>query len=325
MMYIEKNMYVMDSFEFEYGRVLEDVEVEYLTFGNPKYDDEGFITNMVLFFSTFRGIYSFLRESQQYIVDNSTVMDDFYFIVIRSLGTSDSCSPSSTGLNYNFPRYTFRDIINFKRQFLAEKFKIKKILGLVGEGIGGYQVLTWACEFPDDMEFIFLVNTAAKVSGYRFIISKTLEAIIDSTEDYYTDGYSASKSKSMMAINTLLFAHSSSKKTFDKLDNEQISAIFEDFNDECFFRDIYDFKFRNDCDMEYDVVDKLPNIKAKSLFIGTNNNYFHSELDTKPFKELVPDSIVLIQEDTKENYYFEENDYSPIGDQVIDFLSKFIK
>lgn len=38
-MYIEKNMYVMDSFEFEYGRVLEDVEVEYHTFGDPKYDE----------------------------------------------------------------------------------------------------------------------------------------------------------------------------------------------------------------------------------------------------------------------------------------------
>ena len=129
----------------------------------------------------------------------------------------------------------------------------------------------------------------------------------------------------MIAINTLLFAHSSSKKTFDKMDNDEILAIFEDFNDVCFFRDIYDFKFRNDCDMEYDVVDKLPNIKAKSLFVGTNNNYFHSELDMVPFRELVPDSIVLIQEDEKEDYNFEENDYSLIGNQVIDFLTQFIK
>ena len=321
----EKGIHVMDSFEFEYGRVLENVEVEYLTFGTPKYDDEGFITNAVLFSPTFRGIYSFLRESHEYILDNSNLGEDFYFIVVRSLGTPESCSPSSTGLNYDFPRYTFRDVINFKRQFLAEKFKIKKMLGLIGEGIGGYQILTWACEFPDDMEFIFLVNTAAKVSGYRFIISKTLEYIIDSTEDYYTDGYSVSKNKSMIAINALLFAHSSSKKIFDKMDNDEISAIFEDFNDVCFFRDIYDFKFKNDCDMEFDVVDKLGNIKAKSLFVGTNKNYFHSEFDTLPFKELVQDSIVLIQEDTKENYYFEEEDYAVVGNQIIDFLNQFVK
>ncbi len=80
------------------------------------------------------------------------------------------------------------------------------------------------------MEFIFIVNSAAKVSGYRFIISKVLELIIDSTEDYYTDGYSISKTRNMIAVNALLFAHSSSKKIFNNLNNDEITAIFEDFN-----------------------------------------------------------------------------------------------
>lgn len=324
-MYLESNMHVMDSFEFEYGRVLENVEVEYKTFGTPKYDEEGFITNAVLFFSTFNGVYSFLRESHKYIMDYGNFSDEFYFIVISPLGIPGSCSPSSTGLNYEFPRYTLLDVVNFKRQFLADKFKIRKLLGLVGEGIGGYIVLTWACEFPDDMEFIFLVNSAAKVSGYRFIISKVLELIIDSVEDYYTDGYSVSKTKNMMAVNALLFAHSSSKKIFNNLNNDEISAIFEDFNDECFFRDIYDLKFRNDCFLEFDVENKLGNIKAKSLFVSTNDNYFNYELDVLPFKELVPDSIVLKQEDRKENYYFEEKDYAPVGEEVIAFLMQFKK
>ena len=252
-------------------------------------------------------------------------MDEFYFIIIHSLGTPDSCSPSTTGLNYNFPKYTSIDAVNFKRQFLAEKFKIKKILGLVGEGIGGYQILTWACEYPDEMEFILCINTAAKVSGYRFILAKTLENIIDSVEDYYSDGYSVSKTKCIIAINSLLFAHSASKRAFDNLSNDEIEAIFEDFNERCFFWDIYDFKFRNDCDMEFDVVDKLCDIKAKSLFVGTNNNYFCSEFDILPFKELVKDSVVIIADDEKEDYYFKEKDYASIGIQVIDFLNQFIK
>lgn len=320
----EKNIHVMDSFEFGYGRVLENVEVEYKTFGTPKYDDNGFITNAILFFRTFRGIYSFMSNSKEHILDNSNFEDEFYFIIMHSLGTPGTCSPSSTGLNNDFPKYTCLDSVNFVRQFLSEKFKIKKVLGLVGEGIGGFQVLTWACEYPEEMEFIFIVNSAAKVSGYRFIISKTFENIIDSV-DIDSDDYSISMNKAIVSINALLFAHSSSKYAFDKLDNYQISAIFEDFMDECFFRDIYDFKFRNDCDMEFDVVDKLPNIKAKSLFLGTNNNYFHSELDTKPFKELVKDSIVLIHEDTKEDYYFENKDYASISEEVISFLNQFKK
>lgn len=321
----ESNIHVMDSFEFEYGRVLEDVEVHYTTSGTAKYDDEGNITNAVLFFPTFRGDHSFLREAYKYVGANSDLDDEFYFIMIDSLGSPQSCSPSTTGLNYDFPSYTSIDAVNFKRQFLTDKFKIKKILGLAGEGISGYQILTWACEYPDDMEFIFLANTAAKVSGYRFIIAKIMENIIDSTEDYYTEGYSISKTKSMIALNSLIFAHSSSKRAFDNLNNYEITALFEDFNDEWIFSDIYDFKFRNDCDMEFDVVDKLPNIKAKSIFVGTNNNYFHSELDTLPFRELVKDSIVLIQEDKKEEYYFKPEDYFPIGEEVISFLKQFKK
>ena len=129
----------------------------------------------------------------------------------------------------------------------------------------------------------------------------------------------------MIAINALLFAHSSSKKIFNNLNNDEISAIFEDFNDECFFRDIYDFKFRNDCFLEFDVENKLGNIKARSLFVSTNDNYFNYELDILPFKDLVPDSIVLKQEDRKENYYFEEKDYAPVGEEVIAFLMQFKK
>lgn len=319
----EREIHVMDSFEFEYGRVLEDVEVEYATYGTPKYDDEGYITNAVMFFSTFRGIYSLLRVAHEYIVKNSNLVNEFYFIVIKSLGTPDSCSPSTTGLNDDFPRFTIVDQVNFTRQFLAEKFKIKKILGLIGEGIGGFQILSWACEYPDDMQFIFIVNSAAKVSGYRFIIAKVFENIIDIADD--SDDYSISKNKAIIAINALLFAHSSSKYAFDNLDNDEILAIFDDFADECFFRDIHDFKFRNGADMEFDVTDKLSNIKAKSLFIGTNDNYFHSELDIAPFKKSVKDSIVLIQKEPKKDYYFKEDDYAILGDQVISFLEQFVE
>lgn len=321
----EDSIHVMDSFQFGYGRVLEDVQVQYLTYGNPRYDEDGFITNAILFFPTFQRTYSYLREAHEYILENSDFEEEFFFIVIMSLGIPDSCSPSTTGLNYNFPPYNTLDLVNFKRQFLAEKFKIRKILGLIGEGIGGYQVLTWACEYPDEMEFIIVVNSSANVSGYKFVVSKIVENIIDSTEDYYTEGYSTSKTKNIIAINSLLFAHTASKKVFNNLNNDEISVIFEDFNDECFFNDLYDTKFRNDCDMQFDVVDQLHKIKAKSLFIGTNKNYFHSDYDMVPFKNFVKDAIVLTKEDDKEDYYFNDDDYVYIGDEIISFLDKFLK
>ena len=316
----------MDSFEFEYGRVLENVEVAYSTYGTPRYDDEGYITNAVLFFSAFRGPYSFLRESHKYIMNNGDFTnDDFFFIVIAPLGTPDSCSPSSTNLKFNFPNYTYFDLVEFQRQFLAEKFKIRKILGLVGESYGAFHALIWACEYPDEMEFIFVVNSSAKISGYKYVISKALENIIDAVDDYYSEEYSASKTKSIVAINTLIFAHSASKTVFNKLPNAEIEAIWEDFIDEGLFMDIYDVKYKNDALMVYDIEDRLSNIKAKSLFVSTNDNYFCFESDMLPFKELVKDSIVLKQDFQKDDYYYKEEDYAPIGNHVISFLEQFKK
>lgn len=315
----------MDSFEFEYGRVLENVEVFYSTYGTPKYDDEGYIVNAILFFSTFKGSYSFLTESHQYILNNSGFIgNEFYFIVINSLGSPDSCSPSTTDLKFNFPNYTYFDLVNFQRQFLAEKFKIKKILGLIGEGYGAFQVLTWACEYPDDMEFIFVVNSAAKISGYKFIIAKVIDNIIDSIDDFYSEDYSVSKTKSLVAINTLIFAHSSSKIVFDNLNNDEIDVILEDFIDEGLFLDIYDIKFHNDALMQFNIEDRLSNIKAKSLFVSTDtSHYFDFETDMVPFKELIKDSIVIHQDNVKKEYYYSEKDYAPVGDQVISFLEQF--
>ena len=316
----------MDSFEFEHGRVLENVEVAYATYGTPKYDDDGYIVNAVLFFSTFNEQFSFLYNSHGYIVENSDFTDeDFYFIDMCTLGYPDSCAPSSTGLRNSFPSYTVLDLVNFQRQFIAEKFKIKKILGLIGEGVGGFRVLTWACEYPDEMEFIFVLNSSAKLSGYKYIIAKVLENIINSSEDVDSDEYSPSLSKILVAINSVLFAHSSSKESFNSMHNYQLDVILEEFIDEGFFLDVHDLKKRNECNLQYDIEDKIPNIKAKSLFASTNDDFFNYKFDMLPLNEKVKDSILLRQEYEKEDYYFSNEEYDVIGKDVISFLSQFVE
>lgn len=319
-------IHMMDAFEFESGRVLENVEVEYSTYGTPKYDDEGFITNAILFFSTFNGEFSFVGGSHQYIIKHSDFdSNEFFFIVISSLGSANSCSPSTTNLKYDFPKYTYIDAVNFERQFLSEKFKIRKILGLIGEGVGGFEVLTWACEYPDEMEFIFVVNSSFRFTGYKYILAKAFESIIDSSDEYYSDNYSVALSKLLVSITSLIFAHSSSKMSFDNLSNYEIDALMEDFIDEGLFMDIYDFKYRNDCNMEYNVEDKISNIKAKSLFVGTNDNYFDSTFDFEPYMSLIENSQYVKQEKVKEDFYFHEEDYDVIGSRVLDFLEHFKK
>ncbi len=310
----------MDSFEFESGRVLENVVVEYGTSGFPKYDDEGNIVNAVLYFPTLRGASSILAKYHDFIY--SSDKDNYFFIKITSLGTPNSCSPSSTGLKHEFPPYTIRDRVNFQRQFLAEKFKISKILGLIGEGIGGFEVYTWASEYPDEMEFFIILNSTYRTRSHRYVILKTAEAIIDSCDDFYSDIYSVSITKIIVALSRLRFVGQFSNSVFDSLSNDELDVLMEDYVDEGLFMDIHDFKSRNDCLLEYDVLDKLQSIKATSLIIGLGDSiFFNSQNDVLVLKDIIKNSKVVTFKD-KEDFY-DDDDYSEMGLEIVSFLKQF--
>lgn len=312
--------HVMESFEFESGKVLENVNVAYGTSGTPEYDEDGNITNAVIYCPNLNGGNSLLAEHHNVIYGSNK--DEYFFIKIISLGAPDSCSPSSTGLKYDFPEYTIEDRVNFKRQFLAEKFKINKILGIIGEGTGGFETYAWASDYPDEMGFIIVLNSTYKIWGYRHVMLKTAEAIIDSCDDFYSDGYSVSVSKVIVALLRLVFTGYFSKNVYESLSNDEIDVLMDDYVDEGLFMDIYDFKSRNDCLLRYDVEDKLPNIKAKALIIGVDDHlYFNTEKDILPLNDIVEDSKVVAFKD-KQSIYGDE-DYSDIGLEVASFLQQF--
>lgn len=317
--------HIMDSFEFESGAVLENVAVEYRVSGIPTYDEEGDITNAVVYCPTLKGGHSILIDYHEMIRENDFDKDGYFFIKIVSLGTPDSCSPSTTGLKYKFPSYTFKDRINFKRQFLKEKFNIDKIHGVIGEGLGGFEVFTWACEYPDDMEFIIVINSSFKTYGYRYIFIKSAEAILESSEDMYSDVYSPSLSKLSVAVIRLLFSGYFSKSVFENLTNDELDVLMDDYVDTGLFMDIHDFKSRNDCILEFNVEDKLPNIKTKALIMGVEGFlFFNPQRDVLPLADIIENATVRVFDPIETDYY-EEKDYSSLGDEILSFLKQFKK
>ncbi|WP_458455294.1 hypothetical protein [Methanobrevibacter sp.] len=313
--------HIMESFEFKSGRILENVNVEYSTIGVPRYDEEGNIINAIVYFPTIKGGHSSLAKFHDIIYDSSK--EGYFFIKITSLGTPDSCSPSSTGLKYNFPAYTIVDRVNFKRQFLAEKFpNIKKILGIIGEGTGGFDVYTWACEYPDEMEFIIVLNSTHEVYGQRYVMLKIAESMIDACDDVYTDEYSSSVSKLIVSIARLMFMYYYPENVFDTLTKDEIDVLMDDYVDEVLFMDIYDFKSRNECLLSYDIHDKISDIKAKSLILGIGDYLaFNTKRDILPLEECIKDSKIITVPG-KESYY-DESDYTEIGLEIVSFLKQF--
>ena len=106
------------------------------------------------------------------------------------------------------------------------------------------------------------------------------------------------------------------------MDNDEIDVLMDEFVDEGLLNDIYDFKFRNDAILEYDIEEKLSNIKAKTLIISsTEDIYYVPELDTIPLKDKIPNSELLIF-DPKLDFTGQE-DYSVLEDDLKAFMAEF--
>ncbi len=319
--FVGYDKHVMDSFEFESGKVLNEVVVEYAAKGTPKYDDDGNMTNVLVYCHKFNENYSAFNNLSRLIGEGNIFdLNEYYLISITSLGFPESCSPSTTNLKHNFPKYSILDRVNFKRQFLKERFGIERVHGLLGRGVGGYEIYTWASEFPDEMDFIMISGSSFKTNGYRYVVSKAMESILELSDDYYSEVYSESLSKMMVSINRLLYSNYFSKRIFQKMSNDEIDVLMDDFVDEGLFVDIYDFKLRNDAVLDYNVEDKLKNITADVLIVSSGNDmYYTPEFDLDPIEDLIENSKV-IQYEPAENYIDYEN-IPIIDDELDDFLN----
>lgn len=320
--FIGYEKYVMDQFEFESGKVLENVEVEFSAKGTPKYDDDGNINNAIVYCHQFTGDYASLNDIYKLTAQGKPFdFDEYYFISITKLGFPDSCSPSTTNLKHKFPQYTIKDRVNFNRQFLKERFNLDKVFGVIGKGLGGYEVYTWACEYPDEMDFIMAVGTCFKTNGYRYVISKCMESIIESSDDFYSDVYSDSLSRMMVSVNRLMYSNYFSKRLFQTMSNDEIDVLMDDFVNEGLFIDIYDFKFNNDVILGYDIESKLGNIKAETLIVSSDADmYYTPEFDVLPLEDLIENSTVIIFNAPEEQIDY--NDCSIIEKDIENFLNK---
>lgn len=316
--------HVLDEFEFANGEVLRDVEVEYTTRGTPIYDENGNVTNAIIYCHRFNGNCLSIGDLSQLIGPESELADfNFFYISITSLGYPESCSPSTTKLKSDFPKYTIKDRVDFKRKFLADAFDMTKVLGILGVGIGGFEAYTWGCEYPDEMEFLMIGNSAFKTDNYRYIISKGIDSIIFSSENYIKGSYDESISRIMSSINLLIYSQYFSKKAFQNFSREEINIFMDNFIDEGMSIDIYDFKYRNDATLSYDVEDKLSNIKAETWVTATSTDiYFSPEFDAYPLEDKI-ENVKITLFDAEDFVY--NDDYSIFVEQFKEFLKEFKK
>ena len=319
-----KNEYfTLDSFEFENGEVLRDVNVEYMTFGTPIYDENGIIKNAIVYCHGSLGRYSSMKKIAP-LVGSGDVFDEnkYFFICLSSLGSPGSCSPSTTDLKNKFPKYSIKDVVNFQKKFLAEKFNIRHVLGMIGNSMGGFVCLTSAIDYPDFADFIICGVSSCKVAGHDFILSKFVNEIIESDPDYNKGELTYSLIRTLRMACLAEFNFGLSKEALRAMPNAELSAEFENFGNESIETDIYDLKYCNESCMYFDVEDDLDKITSKVLIISCKQDpHFPPELDAIPMSEMIKNSELIIMDSDLGHLCF--NELETISDQLKEFMGGF--
>lgn len=322
--FISKNEYfTLDSFEFENGDILNDVIVEYMSFGTPVYDDEGIIKNAIVYCHGSLGSYSSIKKLAP-LLDENNAFDEskYFFICISALGSPGSCSPSNTDLKNKFPKYSINDVVNFQKKFLAEKFSISHVLGMIGNSMGGFVCLTSAINFPDYSDFIICGVSSYKVAGHDFILSKFVNEIIESDPDYNRGDLTYSLNRTLRIACLAEFNFGLSKKALRDMSNIELSYEFENFGNESIETDIYDLKYCNEACMYFDVEKELDKIESKTLIIACNQDpHFPPELDAIPMSKMINNSELLIVDSDLGHLCF--NGLNTISNELKEFMEEF--
>ena len=195
-----------DKFILDNGRELGPVTVAYETYGtlNESRDNVILIEHALTASSHAAGLNSPEDKNPGWwdvmIGPGKAVDTDKYFVICSNIlgscygTTGPSSTDTETGKPYgsSFPVIGIRDMVRVQHELLIH-LGVKRIRGIVGGSMGGMQAIEWALLYPDMVESLLLIATAAKSSPQSIAIHKVgIQAIMDdpnwSGGNYYDKG-----------------------------------------------------------------------------------------------------------------------------------------
>jgi homoserine O-acetyltransferase len=294
-------IFTLKDFKFNNGEVLKEADVEFMTLGTPRYDENGVIDNAILYFHGSDGNFTSVRRISEVTGPGMVFDTDKFFIIsLSALGSPDSASPSTTGLKNKFPHYDVEDMVNFQKEFLKAKFNIEHLKGLIGNSMGGFEALAWACMYPDSVDFVVSLVSSYKVGGHNYALSRIMNNILESDPDYNGGDYelpiSDSLKRSLKLSSDVCYPYGLSWEEYrNNMTNEEIGEAMAEFAEESLVQDVNDVVYRNNSSLDFDLTDDLSNITAKVLIIAINQDrYFPPYLDAVPMSKLIKDNKLVI-------------------------------
>ena len=144
--------FVVRDFKFRSGETLPELRLHYTTFGEPKRDAAGHVTNAVMVLHGTGGTgKQFLNPVfADELLSPGGLLDPakYYVILPDGIGHGQSSKPSD-GLRARFPKYDYDDMVAAQHLLLTQGLKVDHLRLLLGTSMGCMHGFVWGETYPD--------------------------------------------------------------------------------------------------------------------------------------------------------------------------------
>lgn len=147
--------FVISNFQFSSGEQLAKLNLHYTTFGQPKRDEHGNVSNAVLILHGTGGAgRQFLSPAfRDVLFHDSQLLDasKYYIILPDDIGHGHSSKPSD-GMRAHFPHYGYTDMVTAEYRLVTEGLHVDHLRLVMGTSMGCMHSWIWGERNPDFMD-----------------------------------------------------------------------------------------------------------------------------------------------------------------------------
>jgi homoserine O-acetyltransferase len=269
--------YKISNFSFQSGETtLPELNIHYITLGQPIKDNTGKVTNAILIMHGTTGsganFLSPLFAGNLFGPGQFLDANKFYIILPDGIGHGRSSKPSE-GLHMRFPKYTYDDMVLADYRLLTEHLGVNHLRLCMGTSMGAMHTWVWGYTYPDFMDALMpLASLPVAIAGRNRILRKIAIEDIESDPAWKNGEYTSAPEVGLRgAYGPFFFMTSSPWHLQQQAPTREAAEKLLDNGAAAFIKhtDANDFIYAFDASRNYDPSPWLGKIKAPLFAINS--------------------------------------------------------
>ncbi|MFK7963634.1 MAG: alpha/beta fold hydrolase [Burkholderiaceae bacterium] len=316
--------FVIKDFKFESGDVLPEMNVAYMTIGDPSG------APVLITHGTTGSAKSMLGEKfagNLYGPGQPLDASKYFLILVDAIGAGNSSKPSD-GMRTKFPEQTLMDMVNAQKMLLTDHLGIDRLHLKIGFSMGGMLTWTWLTEYPEFMDGgVPIASLPGPMAGRNWMMRRmVIDAVRD---DPAWKGGNYDEQPPMLRYMSAWFglATSNGNLRLQRLGatREMADALVDEKKAKQKVGDANDIMYMWNASRNFDPSPKLESIKAKVLLLLSQDderNPVELPMLKKGMAKIPDGSVYIVPEDDETTGHGTTYNAAYYADELSEFLSK---